>query len=83
MSFLEVNAYLGDNYLVPVKDIKSIGIKYGEHGWEIQIDGGDNFKFVECFGKDEDRLNIRYEMIKYLLGVPNEKDILKEIKSKK
>lgn len=85
MSFLETISAWGYDMLVPIKDIKLIFITYGEHGWEIHIKGGEEkFSLVECFAKeDTDRLDTRYEMIKSLLGVPNEKEILDIVKKGK
>ena len=82
MKFLETITGWGDEVLVPINKIELIWIKYGEGGWEIHIKGDGQFEWVEHFGKDEDKINDGFEMIKYLLGVPNMKDALKEMKAK-
>ncbi len=78
--FLETVTAFGNDVLVPIKDIKIIWITYGAHGWELHIKGQDENEWVECFEKDTDKLNFRYEMIKYLLGVPREENVIQEMK---
>jgi hypothetical protein len=76
MKFLETITALGNDVLVPVSQIKIIWITYGQNGWEIHIKGQDNNEWIECFEKDEKKLNVRWTMIKYILGVPDEKDVI-------
>lgn len=80
MKFLETITVFGNDVLVPIKDIKIIWITYGTNGWELHIKGQDKNEWVEHFEKNTDKLNIRYEMIKYLLGVPKDEDVFNEMK---
>ena len=82
MKFLETNTTSGENMLVPVSEIKSIYVQYKENGWAIIINGGDNFECYEGFGTDWDRLDIRYQMIKFALGVMSDQEIVDAMKAK-
>lgn len=82
MKFLETITGLGNDVLVPISKIELIWCTYGANGWEIHIKGQEQYEWVEHFGKESERFNRRYEMIKYLLDVPKEADVLEEIKSK-
>ena len=66
MKFLETITAFGDNILIPIDRIKFISVKY-INGWEIHIDGGEDFDLIECFGKEEDKATIRYEKIKNII----------------
>jgi hypothetical protein len=67
MKFLETITAFGDNILIPIDRIQYIAIRYGVNGWEIHIVGDDEMDIVECFQKDDDKLNKRYEMIKKII----------------
>lgn len=69
MSFLETITGWGDGVLVPVSKIELIWVKYGTNGWEIHIKGQGDYEWVECFEKDNEKLNKRWEQIKKILGV--------------
>lgn len=64
--FLESVTGFGDSILIPITGIKHISVKYTT-GWEIHINGGEEFDLVECFGKDDDKLNRRFEQIKKII----------------
>lgn len=66
--FLETVGALDDNILIPIDRIQYVSLRYREGGWQIHIVGDDKMDIVECFGKDEDRLNKRYEQIKKILN---------------
>lgn len=67
MKFLETIGALGDSILVPIDRIQYISIRYGTEGWEIHIVGDNDMDLAEYFGKDNDRLNARYEAIKTII----------------
>jgi hypothetical protein len=67
MKFLETISSLGDNILIPIDRIQYIAIRYSTGGWEIHIVGDNDMDISECFGKDDDKLNKRYEMIKSII----------------
>lgn len=78
--FLETITAFGYEALIPIKDIEYIWVTYSANGWEIHIKGHDECEWIECFHKDEDKLNKRLEIIKCLLGMPNKRDVIKEMK---
>ncbi len=65
--FLESITFLGNDVLVPIDKITSIIFGCGEDGYKINIKGGDFFEFEEFFGRDEQKANKRYEMIKKIV----------------
>ena len=71
MVFLETITAMGESMLVPISSIQFILIRHREDGWAIKIQG-EYFECMEYFGDDEERLDKRYQMIKKLLGVPED-----------
>lgn len=66
MKFLETITFSGEDALVPIDRIKFVFRYYGEHGLKIKIVTDDG-EFEEGFDKNEDKANLRYEMIKKIL----------------
>lgn len=80
MKFLETITAMGESMLVPVDKINYILIRHKDNGWQIKIDGGDLFECVEHFGNDDEKLDNRYRMIKYILKITPDDEIRKAIK---
>ena len=65
MKFLETITFLGNDALVPIDRIKYINLSYND-GYRIKITSDDG-DWEECFGKDQEKANKRYEMIKKII----------------
>lgn len=65
MKFLETISGVTTDTLISIERIHVIKFFYAK-GWRIKIftEDGD---FEECFGDDEDKGRIRYEMIKLII----------------
>jgi hypothetical protein len=66
--FLETITFFEYDVLVPINRITLIWITYGANGWELHIKGEGEFEWVEHFGKDEEKLNKRFAIIKEIVG---------------
>ncbi len=66
--FLETITFFGNDVLVPISKIELIWITHDENGGEIHIKGEGKLEWVEFFGKDDEKLNARYEQIKKIVG---------------
>jgi hypothetical protein len=64
--FIETITGFENDVLVPIDRIKYIYVTYKE-SWELHIVGDDG-EWVEFFGKDNERLNRRYEAIKEIVN---------------
>lgn len=67
MNFLETITWMGNDALVPIKDIQYINFKTHETSYEIEIKGKDALGWSEHFD-DEKKARERYEMIKKIIG---------------
>ncbi len=66
MKFLETITFLLDDVLVPIDRIKYINSSY-KSGYRIKITSDDG-EWEECFGEELEKLLIRYEQIKKIIG---------------
>lgn len=67
IDFLETITFMGNDVLVPVKNIRTILCRQTEKGFEIAIEEKGTFTWVENF-PDEKTCQLRYREIKILLN---------------
>lgn len=65
--FLETITFFMNDLLIPIDRIKSISVMHSQEGWEIKISSDDGMETVECFHKDQDKMQKRYEQIKDII----------------
>ncbi len=67
--FLETITLLGNDVLVPIKDIQYVIYKINIEGnYEIHIKGKEENLWIECFDSNKKKADARYKMIKRILG---------------
>jgi hypothetical protein len=66
--FLETISFGINDLLIPINRIKSISAMHTQEGGEIKISSDDGIEAIECFHKDQDKMQKRYDQIKEIIS---------------